>query len=355
MEKRLKNITIAILAIAASGAASAAMYTPAPAPACTPGAVTTPCESSAWGLGIEGLYVQPTTGINTGAFHRFRNGTVVGNFGRVEEFNTDPKWAWGFRLDGTYQFGQGSDLSLNWTHFQKSNDDNHIGGGLFSPFLPFTTAFERVRFDRDVKFDAVNLEFGQRLIVGDRARVRYHAGLQYVNIRDNFGAFGRFTDFETVPRTFAHGIDIERKFQGIGPRIGADMSYDLGNGFALVGKAAGAILVGTSKLNVDTFTRQFNQANVFRGNFDAASSRAIVPGVEAQLGAKYTYAAPAGDFSIEAGWKVASYTNALATPTGFGLTTNTNPIVVNPFPTGTRKDSFSYQGPYLGLKWLGNA
>ena len=113
-------------------------------------------------------------------------------------------------------------------------------------------------------------------------------------------------------------------YNGFGPRFGADMRYGLGNGFGIYGKAATAILAGTSTNSIYVYN----------------SATAIVPEVEGKLGIDYTAALAMGDLTLDLGWMWVNY---------FSVAQATPATLAN----STQRD-FGLQGLYFGMKWLGN-
>lgn len=319
----LKKTAVAVLAFGSSAAFAGTM-----GPVCTPGNVTVPCESTAWDIGIQALYLKPAyndNGFNyIGSTSTTTNGTKI-----ITEHESDPDWGWGFKLEASYHFGTGNDLNLNWYHLDDNSNTQTFGANfdLFGEFDEFDGIFTSQRVTIDPRWDAVNLEFGQHVDFGALKNIRFHGGVQYARIETDLawlasGADGLFGSLKA-----------NSKYSGFGPRIGADYSYDLGNGLAMYAKGAGAILVGDSDFDV---VANFGATGVDTVSISgtADSKTAIVPEVEAKLGLTYTYAMAQGDLSIDAGWMWVNYFNAQTT-------------------INLDDSDFGVQGPFVGLKWVG--
>ena len=258
-----KKTAIAALVLGFSGAASAAMYAPAPAPACAAGNVTVPCERSAWDLGVDALYMRADDSLGS-----------LGNLGSVTNLDYDrPSTGWGWALEGSYHFGTGNDFTVNWAHFDKKTT--------FSNGVDLTN-----------KFDFVNAELAQHVDMGENVDVRLQMGVQYAMIED-----------------VVSGTSI--KYSGFGPRTGAKMTYDFGNGFGLYGDGNIALI---------------------NGKVDNTNIHSNALSTDAAIGVAYTHAMAQGDLTARVGWNV----RKLSGITAIGLTQ-------------------SYSGLNLGLKWVGNA
>lgn len=297
----LKKTTVAV--VLALG--SSAMFAGTMGPVCTPGNVTVPCERTAWDFGAQALYLQPI--YSDSRIQRFIENNSNNNFFNN---NNDSDWAWGFKIEGSYHFSTGNDVNVNWYHVNRTQD------------FFYGTASEA---SIEPKWDAVNFEFGQHVDFGEWKKIRFHGGAQYAHIE---------TDRDFVNDSVFGTSYFDKKFNGFGPRVGMDMSYNWGNGFAMYANGATALLVGDSKINSNTVFVTDAGTTVNMANYSYNGLRTMVPEVEAKLGLKYTYAMAQGDLTLDGGWMFVNYFNAvheLVSDSDFGL-----------------------QGPYLGLKWVGN-
>ncbi len=308
----LKQTAAAVLAL---GIGSSAVYAGTMGPVCTPGNVTVPCERTAWDFGVQALYLEP---VYSGDFG-YRDFTDNGVSRHYRDFDAD--WGWGFKLEGSYHFNTGNDLNLNWYHMNKKSNYTYAGSFITVDGTPLAiSGASRL----EPKWDAVNLEFGQHVDFGEFKDIRFHGGVQYARIEHDLNA----VVFSPTVGT-RYGVS-ETKYNGFGPRVGADMTYNFGNGFAVYGNSATAILIGDSKFSSVGYTALANSGV-------SGSKTTIVPELEAKLGAKYQYAMAQGDLTLDAGWMWVNYFNAQ-----------------HIIDDVVRETNFAIQGPYVGLKWVGN-
>lgn len=316
----LKKTAVAVLALGSSAVFAGTM-----GPVCAPGNVTVPCEATAWDFGVQALYLQTSINGDAGRWSDLEevNGT------HYNHHHDNDNWGWGFQLEGSYHFGTGNDATLNWYHFDDSHDDHdhhHVGDVLVDG-----DHFDDNHFRPH--WDAVNLEFGQHVDFSQTTKIRFHAGAQYARIKTT-GAVGFLTGDSL------NTVDLwsqTSSYNGFGPRVGSDLSYEVGNGFAFYGKAAATLLAGTTKYN--------------NGNgslFSARSRTQIVPELEGKLGARYTYAMSSGDLTLDVGYMWVDYINARST---LVATSSAGTVTANSL---TNRDDFGLSGVYAGLKWVGN-
>ncbi len=312
----LRKTVVAVIALSSGVAFAGAM-----GPVCSAVNVTVPCESTAWDFGARALYFEP---ISTSGAYNYVAQNPNGNF-----VNYPNNWAWGFMIEGSYHYNTGNDANLNWYHVNRSASKT-ISGSLVFPFA--TTPANTVgTVSSDPKWDAVNLEFGQRVDFGDNKNIRFHGGVQYVRAANSTSiAMGNGT-------TYINNMSANPTFNGFGPRLGTDMNYDWGNGLGVYANGAGAVLVGTAKTNISS---ALSSTDLSFTNFGSNSQTVIAPELEAKLGIKYDYAMAQGDLTLDLGWMWVNYFNVQSSLLSTGVD------VVNA--------DFGLQGLYFGLKWLGN-
>ena len=312
----LKKTAVAVLALGSSAVFAGSM-----GPVCTPGNVTVPCASTAWDFAAQALYLQPTY---TNGFNYMSYGTA----GTTRNYQSaDPAWGWGFKLEASYHFNTGNDLDVNWYRVHNTNNTTINYTGLTS-----TSA----NIGRSPQWDAVNVEFGQKVNFGEQSTVRFHGGVEYARVASN-------NSVSPINSSNALYLTNSSTYNGFGPRLGADLGYDVGNGFSVYGNGAGSLLIGNTGFNGNVYN---NTGLVSSVN---GSHNALVPELEAKLGAMYTCAMAQGDLSIDAGWMWVNYLNIQESAGLFPVTTGG----LDNSDVG-KSINFGEQGPFVGLKWLGN-
>ncbi|MFT4058172.1 MAG: Lpg1974 family pore-forming outer membrane protein [Legionella sp.] len=321
----LKKTTIAVLGLAASGLANAGTM----GPVCVPGNVTVPCEASKWELGADALYLRSLYGAEKTYQYQFspQVGTIyikdVGN-----------SWDWGYRLEGSYYFSTGNDVTVNWTHFHSNANHANI-----IAFLPLSPVAIPSLFKNSDHFDQVNVVMGQHVDFSMKNKMRIYAGMQYANIQSMAQTY--ITNPEVVALTTSPlNIFNNTDYKGFGPTLGVNYTYDLYNGLSIVANGAGSLLYGTARYHEGIVVSNFGliEAQAY------ARKKAIVPSLEAKLGLNYTYNFAQGMIvNLDAGYQVINYFNVLSTQQ-FQILAAPNVASVN----------YGLFGPYFGMRLIGD-
>ncbi len=337
----LKKTAIAVLALS-----SGAVFAGTMGPVCSAVNVTVPCESTAWDVGGRALYFQPNVTAGSAGTAK----TITTGSGQSVDFGRNPRWGWGFMIEGSYHFNTGNDLNLNWYHVGTNRSGGFNGSRVlntnFAPGVitdsistPLTSAtVNRTTANISPKWDMVNLEFAQHVDFGENKSIRFHGGFEYARLTANntLRVNGSLTTATGTTPSFSNTVGNNPSYNGFGPRLGADMGYDWGNGLAIYAKGAAALLAGSSKYST-------TNTNVLlaRSVTTSGSATVVVPELEGKLGVAYSYATAQGDLTLDAGWMWINYFNAIRAQ-------GTNLL------DGPATGDFGLQGVYFGLKWLGN-
>lgn len=318
--------------------------------------------------------------------------------------SVDPSYDVGFRVGLGYTFPEsGNDVQTAWTHFN-STDTHSLTLAPGSVLLPRLYALPLAAFDNTIfdfvyppdvrqvfsifgsqevsatstvetKLDAIDLDVGQYMDVGTRLRMRLFGGLRFARVssdlssefhQNSSGAYINFPGI-TFTNTFSINEQLNSKFTGMGPRVGVDSVYHVGNCFGVVARAAVALLVGETQsdgkftsssthtdLPNDSLTvLQFAAARTL----NSADSDRIVPVLDAKLGLNYSFTFDNQSMlTIEAGYQATQYVDAIdrldiqsEAPNAYPE----NPSAPVPVPVSFTRttSSIGFGGPYLSLNW----
>ncbi|KGP63364.1 membrane protein [Legionella norrlandica] len=280
---------------------------------------------------------------------------------QVVTFN--PNYQAGFNLGGRYVFADsGSDVQFNWSHL-RTNDTNNVfvnpTSQWISPFSQTGTPptpsgqitgvalLKLAHSSLSFNYDAVNLDIGKFVNFGSKLQTRLFTGLGSAWIEEEL--ISTFRGF-SLPIL---SLNNTSTYKGVGPRLGFHNSYNIKNGFNLVGQLAGAVLYGRMQPAQYQFTGTSEQliiARIFvnREGLANPSVNQLVPALDAKLGLSYLYALKQGyELNFEAGYMGALYFNPLSS-----YETNTNVIALDTGSLSTSsakhtQSDFSIGGPYI--------
>lgn len=323
----LKKTALAVLALS-----SGAVFAGTMGPVCSAVNVTIPCESTAWEFGGKALYLQPTY---DGSMAQSQVTLYDGANTQLATFGKNPPYSWGFFLEAAYHYGTGSDVNLNWYELNRKTSRTFTDSIVTTYTADLT--YQPGYVSSNPNWNAVNLEFGQHVDFGENKSIRFHGGGQYVRLTNS-----TYTSIGQTGADAAYLVYNTRTnptYNGFGPRVGTDMAYDWGNGLGFYANGAIAVLAGTAKSSTYSNTTNPRTGVITVPHKIITSSTAVVPELDTKLGATYTYAMAQGDLTLDGGWMFVNYFSANNTTTNGTSAINSN---------------VGFQGPYLGLTWMGN-
>lgn len=299
------------------------------AAASSPTEVTVPQLPGGFFIGGTGLYLQPSLNNGDLDYAAIRNRSVSTGANLVANpkvVQVEPGYDWGWGVNLGYEFPQtGNDINLSYIHLDTKDSDSVTANPQDLteinpnpvPFvsISYTTGSATAKID----LDQVDLTMGQALIIGQRLAMHPIAGLRYADIDRTIQS-----NFDEPDRNGATRQDIrdifsvtnKSDFSGIGPLVGTDLDYYLGNGFSIVGHTDAGVLIGNikSNTNANDFTPSLSQTLIVTINKDSHSH--LTPVADAKLGAAFTYHfsnTNASYLTVEAGYQGNEYFNAIET------------------------------------------
>lgn len=334
----LKIITFAILATTISSATFANSN-----PGSSSAPVTIPIVNNAWYVGVNALYLRPNLGGNNLGYTSFGNyGTDFNNVrvernGAANDLNDiTPDRAWGFQLNAGYRFCAANDIDINWYHFNDSTNGYFPTGTLFAGSA---SALYARQINLDSRWDAVNIEVGQRFDLNAMNMLRLHVGLNISRIENTVINYPSLT--ATGDPVFITHDKIT--YTGIGPRLGADYLYHTSCGLGIFAKAGASLLVGKAEQTVSGY-HDLGGFNLYStGNYKQSNNNIVIPELDANLGIKYDYTLNQGVLGFNLGYMFTTYLNAIVSQVGTG--------VVSSSISTSSSTNFNLNGPYLGISW----
>lgn len=315
----------------------------------------------------------------------------------IEAISSGYDWGWGANIGYIFP-NTGNDINLSYFQLKTNKSADAVGTiasispalGLdinaFLSALSFLPSFNRPGFFTitsnhsvvnagvDDDLNQVDLTVGQYIDVGCRLILHPLVGLDWASLDQtmNIATASRFSFHQTritnpdVGNTIVTGAALTRtesNFDGVGPLAGLDASYYLTHGIGLVGHFKAALLIGNIDSNINTGGNEIIGGDQFpslhgvflTGLFSAQSNNTtrIVPTLDAKLGLDYTFVfnnAANSDLTLEAGWQVMNYFNAIDT-TNLNVTPVAGDRTLRMFAISeshTTSD-LSVNGPYISL------
>ncbi|KTC68859.1 major outer membrane protein [Legionella birminghamensis] len=280
--------------------------------------------------GIDALYLEP------------RNDDLdyvtVYSSGYTKTHNVNLDYDWGFRLYGGVKLLNNNDITIAWQRLH-TNDLDNIGSDGNQPVEPRWLTFfpwEYIRGKSSFDYDEVSGVFAHTKDFANGWLVRYGAGAEYAEIDSRLSVKGRTTDF--VERGYSNVSD----FHGFGPRVEADIFYNLYQDISVFASANSALLIGERTfalhaLDLDGTSRDFADRSV------------VVPKFGLRVGLDYKKSfdltGSTSLIDLQLGWQAETYIDPIERPST-GLIGGEGSVgVVLP-----RTSNFSNQGLFFGVK-----
>lgn len=313
----------------------------------------------------------------------------------VQFYNYHPEEQWGGRVALGYDFPSCDyckyyGFSLEYTHFDYDLDGRVIFGTTSPDLPPLRATFSGIIAD-DMKafsnasgklesqYDTLDLLAHKNVIYGC-SRVQFFVGARYLRLKEEANTVlgpSSFTDFFTgiTPPVALGTINAEdrasfqNRFNGAGPRLGANVVYSFGSGFSLNGEIAGNLIYGESRSNFDErlvlsedFLPDFGGVTLLSTeeiHHGGDNSSRFVPGFSGKIGISYTAVfCNQSHLTIEIGYRGDKYfgvsdTSALIQGIALGeQLTNTQFITSSSEALNKANyQDFEFTGPYLNFTY----
>lgn len=280
-------------------------------PICAPNSDALLCKNRGWMVNLEGLYLKPNFGNGYDNSLGYTLKSYVDSAATRLPTTLKPSWGGGFRIEGAYLFNKTNDFDVNWFEFSRQTNSP------YSYVVPGSIAVRVAqRAVLGIKLDAINFELGQRFNFGENMNLRLYGGIQLAHTD---------TSLSIDELTVANSKKIlSGTYTAYGPRVGADLAYNLQQGFGVFAKGAAGLLAGKNDTGGELSADQYQ----------------MVPELEAKLGVSYAFVMPSSNFSVSLGYMWMEY---------IGL----GEYFTDPTYGGSSSFDLSLQGPYLGFKWVG--
>ncbi len=238
-----------------------------------------------------------------------------------------------------------------------------MGPGIFS--IKSATGSNQLNFDK-ISLDVDKIYRTTQTLFGASLHTDFKAGLDFVRISQSLTST-YFNNVGFPPTSLSYPVRADpgykfvdkttSKYWGVGPKLGIDAAYGLYQNFELISQSTFSLTCGGISA-ADHFQGYSSlNPNVGAQSLSIPNEVTIVPGFETKLGIGYHYhQLQKHQLSVEAGYRIASYLNALWTVRPSTLVypgTTFAPEVatgnMNIRTSSYDKNNFTWNGPYLRI------
>lgn len=330
---------------------------------------------------ISALYVQPTS--DNLKYATFVSGTQP--YSQSWHYQAiDPNYHPAFELGFNYAVANTPySAAIYWTHLNTNDTDSKqaaTGTDLTTvqfvgpPFEMSPPVFGIKHVDAKVNFafDNILLNVSKMFEFGSHVQTQVFGGLSILNLNQTLTTtFGDYAGSPATPYSyplapdplFSFELQNVSKYLGAGPDLGLNIRYQTDSGFGILGQFLGMLTVGTIKTQ-DNFTSTSSRLTEIgigtsHQQITAPNATQVVLGGDGKLGVFYSYQRKNSvSFALEAGYRMATYLNAISTVNPNTLVQPGTVFITPEFSTGTmaivstdaRSRPFSFNGPFLDLK-----
>ncbi|WP_434722333.1 Lpg1974 family pore-forming outer membrane protein [Mesorhizobium sp. RIZ17] len=214
------------------------------------------------------------------------NGDISGSVALTKQISPDLDW----RLAGAFHVGK--DRSALVDEFPVTNP----------------AGFVTATYGDGYSFQAFDFDIGKHVKV-QQADIRFFGGLRLVHSDETLGEISeKFTPTNPADKGISADKIGTAEYWGIGPRVGAEAYYPVGENWGLTGSASGAVMWGRrterSGFNVSTT----NPVQHFSETVASQGSNETVSSLDASLGLSWT---PIANTTFTAGYKIEAWHNLL--------------------------------------------
>ena len=275
------------------------------------------CADHVWQFGGHAIYAE----LSPASFEFEQNLDLSANL----------PWSWGFAVDGSYKYGGGDDISMNWYHYRSQTTNqlqvpqDHINWTTQDLYTNFS--INNAKTVASPAWDQVNFEIGKTIQLRQMDKWRLHGGLNFSHLAygGNLSLEGQFQSLNQAPTNFSQWQRLDASYNGLGLRSGFLLAHDFQNHFRVFADAAVSLLGGREKIS------KLINSEAYNGIVDTSQMR-IVSEFDARVGTQYDYHLPEGLLSAEISWLWLNYMNVFS----------------------HEANNFGLQGLYFGLKWSGD-
>jgi hypothetical protein len=273
--------------------------------------------------------------------------------------------------------------SVDWTHLN-SNDTSSKQASTNTDLTtvefvgppyemsPPVFGIKRVASKVNYNFDEILLNAGRIVEFNNHVQVKFFGGVSLMKLNQTVTT--TFSDMAGTPATpysyplspdptYSFQTQNVSKYLGAGPDLGLKLRFKTSSGFGIMGEFLGMLTAGTMQAQ-DNFTSTSARLTtlgigVSQQQITTPNATQIVLGADGKLGVFYSFQGKnIPEFTIEAGYRIATFVNAIQTISPNTLVQPGTVIVTPEFATGTMaivstnspSSPFNYNGPFINFK-----